>query len=621
MPDGDRIRHKDAPRRMKVPDLQIPADWSDKASLAWAQLERIAYRYGALILLIVAVFYYGQYYRSGLNLSGEGGTNAVVAMRLLEGQRPIVDTFLGYNVLWFYSVAGLFQLTGPSYIALRLFYFAMCAATSILAFFIVRRVTNRGFYALIAALIPLLIPGMLFRNYMAFFAMLNMWCLLQAYVFEQRSRWIQLLWMGLGGFALGLTFLTRIDLGTFFTVITLGLLVLYPIRGKGTRRLLTALGGLVLVVVMFVVTHLPFYQDAVHRGYAEPFVRQYDGWIGMVRHLAQQQLEKLQPAPVAPPPAALPEAPSATVSAPAETPSAEPAPAHSSDIQSSSYLQKHNLQHFKEAPSFYDRAFVVILYLPIPLSLLIVPIASIGLLIALIKKNFRLRRVSLVALVTTGSALTLFPQYFFFRPDTPHLSEFMAPFVIALACTIWFAWHWAAQNAATRIVATLLIALAVTDIGLYFYHSYPKESAGTIAAKRRRNKELKAENGVNVWLREKDRDELQQLCDLIRTRTKPEDYVVCYPYAPTINFMTNRRSFEYNLYVDNAYDTSRFFEDTVEEVGRFKPAAILIDNRAINQTEDSRFSNWAAETYQWIRENYKYAGTFYRQEVYLRPDL
>lgn len=620
MPDGDRLRHKDAPRRMKVPDLQIPADWSDKASLAWAQLERTAHRYGVLILLIIAVFYYGQYYRSGLNLSGEGGTNAVVAMRLLEGQRPIVDTFLGYNVLWFYSVAGLFKLTGPNYIALRLFYFAMCAATSILAFLIVRRVTGRGLYSLLAALIPLLIPGMLFRNYMAFLAMLNMWCILQAYVFEQRSRWIQLLWMALGGFALGLTFLTRIDLGSFFTIITIGLAILYPIRGRGARRLPVVLGGLALVGLMLFLTHLPFYQDAVRRGYDRDFVRQYDGWVGLVRHLALQQVEKLQSPPTPEPPTA-PEPVSPATPTAVEPSTASPPQAHSSDIQSSSYLQKHTLEHFKQASSFYDRAFVVILYLPIPLALLIVPIASIGLLIALIKKNFRLRRASLVALTTTGAALTLFPQYFFFRPDTPHLSEFMAPFVIALACVIWYAWHWAAQNAASRIVATLLITLALTDIGLYFYHSYPKESAGTIAAKRRRNKELVAENGVRVWLREKDRDELQKLCDLIKTRTKPEDFVVCYPYAPTINFMTNRRSFEYNLYVDNAYDTSRFFEDTVEEVGRFKPAAILIDNRAINQTEDSRFSNWASTTYQWIREHYRYAGTFYRQEVYLRPDL
>ncbi len=597
---------------MKVPDIQIPADWTAKAGPVWGQLEKIAYRYGALILLVVAICYYGQYYRSGLNLSGEGGTNAVVAMRLLEGQRPIVDTFLGYNVLWFYAVAGLFKITGPNYIALRIFFFAMCTATSVLAFLIVRRATGRGLYAFLVALGPLLIPGMIFRNYMAFFAMLNMWCLLQAYVFEQRSRWLQLLWMGLGGFALGLTFLTRIDLGTFFTIITVGLAILYPIRGPGRRRLPIALGGLGLVVLMVIATHLPFYLDAQRRGYTDAFMRQYDGWIGMVRHLATQQVAKVQTQPA---PAPTP------VTEPAPTAPAPPTEAMNGDIQASNYLKKHDWEYFTKASTFYDRAYVLILYLPIPLALLIVPLASFGLLIALVRRNFALRKVSLVILTTTGAALTLFPQYFFFRPDTPHLSEFMAPFMVALACTIWFAWRWAAQSATTRLVATLLIAVAATDIGLYFYHSYPKESAGTIAANRRRDKELIAENGVRVWMRGKDRDELQQLCDIIKARTKSDDYLVCYPYTPTINFMTNRRSFEYNLYVDNAYDTSRFFDDTMREVEKYRPAAIIIDNRPINQTEQSRFRNWAGPTYQWIREHYTYAGTFLRQEVYLRPDL
>ncbi len=50
---------------MKVPDIQIPADWTAKAGRVWGQLEKIAYRYGALILLVVAICYYGQYYRSG----------------------------------------------------------------------------------------------------------------------------------------------------------------------------------------------------------------------------------------------------------------------------------------------------------------------------------------------------------------------------------------------------------------------------------------------------------------------------------------------------------------------------------------------------------------------------
>ena len=163
--------------------------------------------------------------------------------------------------------------------------------------------------------------------------------------------------------------------------------------------------------------------------------------------------------------------------------------------------------------------------------------------------------------------------------------------------------------------------ICLLDIALYFFHAFPKESSGSVAARRKRKFELVAENGVRVWLKQKERDEVAEICRVINKYTKPTDYIVCYPYAPTINFMTKRPSYEYNLYVDNAHNVSAFFQETLAEVAKYRPAAILIDNRALNQTEDSRFHNWAAETYGWIKSNYAYAGTFRRQEIYLRPDL
>ena len=592
-------------------------------------------KWGALVVAVFALFYYGSYYRSGLNLGGEGGTVAVVAMRLMEGQRPMVDTFLGYNVMWFYPVAALFEVTGPNYVALRIFFFAICTLTGVMAFYVVRRVTGSGWFATLAALGPVLIPGMIFRNYMGFLAMLNMLLLLQAYVFEQRSVRGQRGWMAAAGAALGLTFLVRIDLGTFFAVITLGLIVLYPLgkRGEFAIRLRQAVWGLVLAVVMFLATHAPFYADAVRRGYEEAFVGQYTGWIGLVRYLAVLELTK-KPEPV-PPPAPVVEKPAPTPTpevqaTPEEIKPPEPLPVPSPpaveetkkrDVESEDYLQKRSWGDFFQGKSFYDRAFVIITYLPVPSALLIVIPAALVLLVALARRNFLLRTEALAVLVTAGSALTLFPQYFFFRPDTPHLSEFMVPFLIAMACALWMAVVWTRRRRAAAVWCAVLMLFCVADIGLYFYHSYPKESAGTIAARRKRKSELVAQNGVRVWLRSSERDALQQFCDLVARHTKPGDYLVTYPYAPTVNFMTDRPSFEYNLYVDNAYNVSTFHEDTLREFAKYRPAAIVIDNRDINQTEDSRFKNWAAPTYAWIKANYAYAGTFRRQELYFRPDL
>ena len=274
--------------------------FSDYAVRLIRKIEKTLFRYGVWIVLLVAIVYYGSYYRCGLPLAGEGGTVAVIAMRLMEGQRPLADTFLGYNLMWFYPVVWLFQLTGPNYTALAIFFFSLCAITGMLTFLVVRKISKTGWFAFLTALGPVLIPGMMFRNYMGFLAVLNMLCLLQAYVFEQPGRWRQLVWMALAGIAVGITYLCRIDLGAFFTLILLGLAVLYCFgkRGEGGSRFRLAAAGLVLTALLFVATHAPFYLDAVRRGYAREFVAQYSGWIGMVRYLASQQIAKSSPPPV-----------------------------------------------------------------------------------------------------------------------------------------------------------------------------------------------------------------------------------------------------------------------------------------------------------------------------------
>ena len=627
-----------------------------------AKIEKTLFHYGAWIVILVAIAYYGSYYRSGLPLAGEGGTVAVVAMRLMEGQRPLVDTFLGYNLMWFYPVVWLFQLTGPNYIALKIFFFSLCTFTGVLAFFTVRKISRTGSFAFLAALGPILIPGMMFRNYMGFLAVLNMFCLLQAYVFEQPGRWRQLVWMALAGIALGITYLFRIDLGTFFTLILLGLVVLFCFgkREEGGSRFRLAAAGLVLTALLFAATHAPFYFDAVRRGYAPEFVAQYSGWFGMVRYLASRQIAKSPPqltleatdnppsdnpsSPSQSPPdpsspsqsladASFPSQSSPDLSSPSESfPNPSPAAAsdenahpgkelETGDLDARDYLQKSPLSQLMGNETFREKVFIVITYLPVPLATLILLASGFVFLGAFWRKDFALRTEALAVIIVTGSALTVFPQYFFFRPDTPHLSEFMVPFMIALSCAGWTFVRWSRAGVIAWIFTGVFLGTAVADVALYFYHTFPKESAGTIAARSKRKYELVAENGVRVFLKYREQQELQKLCEVIRAHTQAGDYLVTYPYSPTVNFMTDRRSYEYNLYVDNAYNVSGFHAETLCEVEKYRPAAIIIDNRAINKAEGSRFKNWARETYDWVREHYTYAGTFRRQEVYLRPDL
>lgn len=568
--------------------------------------EEFLFRYGAWLVALVAVLYYAQYYRSGLNVGGEGGTIAVVAMRLMEGQRPIVDTTLDYNVMWFYPVVWLFQLTGPNYLALRIYFFALCTLTGLMAFFVGRKVSGRGWFGVLAALGPVLIPGMIFRNYMGFLTVLNMLCLLQAYVFEQRTRIGQLAWMVAAGLALGLTYLIRIEIGIFFSVMAAGLLVLYPF-GKpreGWKRFFLALAGLGLTLLLLLGTQAPFYFDAVQRKYDKAFLGQYGGLVGTIRYQASQQAEKKMP----------------QEKSQAATPTPAPKPSDK-DINVDDYMPRTSLDDLLRNGSFYERAFVVITYLPILLIALIVLFGGGYLLAGLGKGNFSRRTDALVLLVTCGSALTLFPQFFFFRPDTPHLSEFMVPFMVAMACAGWIVVTRTRGHRLLQTAAAGFVALCLLDAGLYLDHAFRKESSGSIFARHQRKYRLVAENGVDVLLKRPEYEGLSELCRVIKTYTRPGDYLISYPYSPTVNFMTDRPSYLHRLYMDNAHRTADFHDYAVREIGKYRPAAIVIDNRDINHTEESRFKNWAAETYAWIRENYSYAGTFRRQEVYLRPDL
>ncbi|MBX9743528.1 MAG: hypothetical protein K2W99_08340 [Chthoniobacterales bacterium] len=168
------------------------------------------------VLLLFAFFYYGYYYRCSLYPAGEGGCEGVTALRLLEGQVPMKEVILGYNLLWFYPIVALFKIFGPSYTFLRIYFFLIATATSLLAFTVIKITTRHSWLAFLGAILVLILPGQLFRNYMAFLAMLNMAFFLKTFLLPCASSRRRLIWMTASGAVLGLTFLIRVDLGFFF---------------------------------------------------------------------------------------------------------------------------------------------------------------------------------------------------------------------------------------------------------------------------------------------------------------------------------------------------------------------------------------------------------------------
>jgi hypothetical protein len=604
------------------PDWKTPVAALRQPEL-WRRADAFLRAWGPLLLAIFAICYYSQYYRSGLNLGGEGGTVAVNAIRLNEGWLPIKDTTLNYNVMWFYPVAWLFKVTGPDYVALRVYFFALCTASGLLGFLIVRRVTRLGWLALGVGLIILAIPGMQFRNYMGLLPLLNVWAMLHAFVWrDTRRRW---LWFAISGLALGLTFLVRIDLGVFFSAIYAGLVVLYPLgaRGEFWKRLRVAAGGGALCVLTAAAIHLPFYVDAQSRGFGPEFTSQYTRIWSYMQYEAGKRFGPKQAAVLPARPRLAPALiPVRFQKSPKDWARHARAEREKQERELRQGRPREDLRDLFRQPSLTDAIFVVVLYLPILVSGLAIAAAGLALAWALLRADAARKESALVVLVTFGAALTLFSQYFFFRPDTPHLSEFMVPFLVAMACASFLAGRWAlaARSWLPRIAGWSFVALCLASEGLYFAHAFQKESAGTIAAKRKRNSEVVADNGVRVLVKRRESEWLQAMHDLIVSNAAPGEWVVTFPYSPTINFMTNRPSYLKDLYVDNATAGKHFTRDKIAEIEEFHPAVIVIDQRDINDTEFSRFKNWAAPFHAYIRAHYVEAGRFDTNEVYVRPD-
>jgi hypothetical protein len=582
---------------------QLPLPSSSSSRQALSQRDRLDckrrlfYNAFPLILLLFALCYYGSYYRCSLYPSGEGGVEGMTALRLLSGKIPIVEVTLNYNLLWFYPIVLLFKVVGPSYTALRIYFFAIATMTGLLAFFIVKKTTNQCWLALLAGILALLLPGQLFRNYMAFTVMLTMFLFLKTFTLPCRNMKTHLLWMAATGCSLGMTFLIRIDLGFFLSFLFLGLVLIYPwLKSQQSenfsfkKRLLIASAAFFLGIAGFLLLHLPAYLHAEKRGFVVPFVTQYGQWphmmISQATHLVQTTLEK--------------KATSLSAASYASAPSAATAP-------SSSVVIKSNLVR----PSLYsmdirERITTLNIYLPIFCALLLLLLTLLFFLLGMVKKECSFSHAALIFLVMLGSSLTLFPQYFFWRPDMVHLSEFMVPMTTTLLVASFFVLGIRKKiGRFFQLLLFLFLFFSILDLVLYFINGTQSQSTGGIAVSQERTEEFIGANDVRVKLAPHEFEEATAITQSILNHSSPGEYVVCYPYNPEINFMTDRPSYRQNLYSDDMTAIQNFDQATIAEIEKYQPAVIVITDWPINGTEHSRFSNWAATTYHYIQRHYQ----------------
>ena len=575
-------------------------------------------------LVLFALVYYSSYAFCGLDLNGEGGTIAVIADRIRHGYRPFVDTFLGYNLLWFYPIVWLFRIFGPNFGAIRIFFFALSVIMALLAYRTVLRATHRPLLGLLIGVVLILIPGIQFRNYLPFFGVADLMVILEAFALPQRNLRLRLIWILVATLLVAATFLVRIDLGLFFAVVLIGAALAYSVLGTEPRpaRLQALLTGTLLLPISFFTLHLPIGFYAQAHGFGNAFWNQYTNQVAdldyrVVHLLPQPTAAKARPS-------------TANV-----TPNAHLAQQSSEALTPTENNDRSN----RPLPRWTDmftsrwgktRILVFLIYYPLVAGLIL---GAGTLALAVCGFSTRLRSTpsicqdsqagtdALILGISLASAFTLFPQYFFFRPDPQHVSEMMCVFLVTLACSCAIALD--RFRSANRLLRGLLlawIALCLLSVYLYCDYGLAVPWMGSIARKKPNEVWFKADNGVTALLPPVEAKESEDLYKTIITHSNRNDYVVCFPYAPTVNFMTNRRSYLYNLYIDNATRPGDFDEKAIADITRYRPAAILINDDPMNVTESSRFSVWAVRTAAYIRENYRYAGTFRRNDVFLAPD-
>lgn len=578
-----------------------------------------------LLLVIAAACYYGSYYRYEIAFKDEGGTEVLVGDRLLHGERPFVDVDLGYNVLWFYPIVALFKLGGVSYLHLRVYCFVLSTIAAMAGFGTVRRAGGPACLAFAVGLVMTLVPGMTFKNYMPFLVATNSLLLVnfalaglrsgeaRTDVRVDRRSW---LWLALGGVWLGVTYLMRVDLGIFFTLLWVGGCLLRGMAPETPigRGLALRLGGPVLVIALAFAMHYPVYLDAKQRGFAGPFVQQYAGWVeriaGPVEHLLGHSVPAATPVPK----------PSAEKKDLAAAPgSVAPQVGHET-------LHRKTLADWRDAKNFEQKLLILLLYAPILVLGWLALWALLRLKSGWFQRDPEAYVGALGALLLIGGALTDFPQYFFFRPDGPHLSEFSPGYWAATVGAILLLATTGIARARTRTVAAALAALLVTaHAAVYLWTMMPDRWTGTIAArhiawawgkKSQRMVLFNAENGVNVFVTQREFEAYTEMLKTIREHSKADDYLIAYPYHPSINVLANRRTYEKNVYVDNAIAPPTWNRDAIARLEKYKPAVVVLSDWAVNSTDDSRFSVWAAPTKEWIQQHYTLQGTYLEFEVY-----
>jgi hypothetical protein len=531
-------------------------------------------------LILFALVYYSLLYRYGLNLADEGSV-ALISQRLMHGERPFREVITGYNVLWFYPISALFRIFTANLLFMRAYFYAISTGSGLVAFLLLRRLDAPLWLAFVQGLVVISINGQYFKAYIPFLVLANMFAI-TLFLTSNRKPLISI---G-AGLLLGTTYLIRIDIGIFYTIVWVFVILLNAILvNRSLVPNLIAAGYLVLGTVTI---HLPFLYDAQHRRFLPGFLDQYSDVAAMIARPMTtywQSFGATNPKPTAP---------------------SQPAAAQ----KPSSLLHRRPFQDiFLKSPSVEKRLLALLTYIS---PALICLLGIVGIYLALTKRIGPDRWLLLSALL--AGCLSAFPQFFFFRPDLPHLIEFMNGGLVAMTCAGLILWSTLGTCLISIVLATTIAIVEIAYVCLAFVSPY----GGTILVRINRSMEFHGGNGVDVFLNPMEFDEIDSLYKATVLNSSKKDYVAGYPYLPGVNFVAARPTFQSTLYVDDLAHPPDWQLMEIARIEKYRPAVIIIDDWKINGTEESRFSHWASQLTKFIQSRYRPVAVINGKTVFAR---
>ncbi len=584
--------------------IAIPGDWTSRDTAILASL------------VIAGLVYFGQYYDCGFNV-GDEGSAVLISARLLDGERPFTDVVLGYGLLWFYPLVLLFKITGVSFIATRIYFLSLALMTSLLAYATVRRHSSRRGLAAAVALLALAMPGTLHKTYIPLIVIANMLCLPSL----DRRRTLAGQQVFGAGLVAAVSYHIRPDLGLVAALVLVLTLAAHALsREPSWPARIRRLGRLwMLFCVAALVPSLPLF-----------FVAHSQGFLELYLELLYQPVQFLSEsmAPVA-----------AILAGVARTLFLTPVAwaAEAADGQALAAVGKTLARTPWDAvwQAGPQRSFAVLTFLPL-LSLALVAAFAV---FRMLRRGLEGRpavaddSAGILGLVgLTGSA---FPQFFLFRPDVAHLSQFMLGYMVLIG-VVFGRWLLPARGAVrarsptaarkqrlSLLTRSTAAGLLILHVSFYTWFAFPRPVTGSIALARGRTERFHGAGGVDIAVRPDNREYLSRVARVVEDNSGGDDVVLCFPYCPGVNVMTGRRTFTRRLYFDDGMLKLEpdWQQRTIDRIKTNRVPLIIIRDWAPNGTEISRFKNWASEVMDHLAACYQLTDDFGLTSFYRRVSV